>query len=133
MRSCFLQVRSVIAIRTAGDEILTRISACDELVRLRTAHRSRRGFDDRKLNTAARENLDVRIALIEKRFIESGAIHIERVRVLHDESTQTHQARFRSWLIAKLDLNLIPNLRQLLVRADFVARDAREYFFVRHA
>jgi hypothetical protein len=40
---------------------------------------------------------------------------------------------FGRGLVAKLDLNLIPHLRQLLVRADFVARDRGEHFFVRHA
>ncbi len=71
--------------------------------------------------------------MIQKRSIETFAIHVERVRVLHDESAQAHQAGFWPWLVAKLDLNLIPNLRQLLVRTDFIARDGREHFFMRHA
>ena len=71
--------------------------------------------------------------MIEKRTIETFAIHVERVRVLHYESAQTHQAGFWSWLVTKLDLNLIPNLRQLLVRSDFVAGDRGKDFFVRHA
>ena len=42
------------------------------------------------------------------------------------------QPRFGPRLIAKLCLNLIPDLRKLFVAAQFPARDGRHHFFVRH-
>src|SRR2546423_1227996 len=99
-----------------------RIGARDELIRFRATHRSRRSFDDREFNSAAREDVLVSFALIAERFIQPFPINVERVSVLHDEGAQAHQARLWPRLVAKLDLNLIPNLRQLLVRTDFITR-----------
>src|ERR1019366_6308754 len=43
------------------------------------------------------------------------------------------QSRFRARLVAKFGLNLVPDLRQLLVAAQFFTRDVGHHFFVRHA
>jgi hypothetical protein len=60
-----------------------------------------------------------------------GAIEvaIEAVGVLHDELAAAHQAEARTPLVAELGLDLVEVLRQLLVAADFLARDVGDDFF----
>ena len=43
------------------------------------------------------------------------------------------QAGFGPWFIAEFRLDLIPDLRQLLVAAQFAAGDGGHHLFVRHA
>src|SRR5207253_10149486 len=78
------------------------------------------------------EDSFVRFALIVERAIQPSLIDIESVRVLHNEVAHPQHAGLRSRLVAKLYLDLIPDLRQLLVRAEFVTGDRSEYFFMRH-
>ncbi|MNM50286.1 hypothetical protein D3C81_613140 [compost metagenome] len=56
---------------------------------------------------------------------------MERVRVLHQEFTRTHHAETRADFIAELGLNLEEVQRKLLVRADLVADQIGDHFFVR--
>ena len=65
--------------------------------------------------------------------VEPRGINVERVRVLHDELAHPQQARLGTRLVAELGLNLIPDLRQLLVAAQLLARDVGHDFFVGHA
>ena len=65
--------------------------------------------------------------------VQAAGIEIEGVGILHDELAHAQQAGFRPRLIAELGLNLIPDLRQLLVAAQFAARNGGHHFFVRHA
>ena len=67
------------------------------------------------------------------RNIESRRIDVKRVRVFHDELAHAQQSRLRTRFVAELRLNLIPNLRQLLVAAQFLARDVGHDLFVGHA
>src|SRR6185369_5936976 len=80
-----------------------------------------------------RENLLVSLTLIDKRLVEPGAIDVKRVCVLHDEGADTHQSRLGPCFIAKLGLDLVPDLWQLFVRTKLATRNRREHFFVRHA
>src|SRR5208283_5216329 len=57
----------------------------------------------------------------------------ERIRVFHDELTHPQQARLGARLVAELGLNLIPDLRQLLLAAQLLARDVGHDFFMSHA
>src|SRR5436190_18840033 len=82
--------------------------------------------------TAAKDSF-VGLTLSDKGLIESSFIDVERVGILNDESAQPHQPRLWTRLIAKFYLDLIPNLRQLFVRTQFISRNGGEYFFVRHA
>src|SRR5579885_267022 len=116
-----------------GDEVLARARARHELVGLRAAHRARTGLDDVVLDAAAVEDFFVRLALMPERHVESGAVNVEGVGVLHDELPESHQPRLRALLVAELGLNLVPHLRQLLVRAYLVARNRSENLLVREA
>jgi hypothetical protein len=85
------------------------------------------------LDAAAVEDSFVGFALVVEGVVEPGRVHVERVGVLHDELAEAHQPRLRPLLVAELGLHLIPDLRQLLVGANLVARDGGEDFLVRHA
>ena len=65
--------------------------------------------------------------------IEPRRVDVERVRILHHELPHPQQPRLRARLVSKLARNLIPDLRQLLVAAQFLARDLGHDFFFRHA
>ena len=65
--------------------------------------------------------------------IQAGGIEIEGVGILHDELAHAQQTGFGARLVAEFGLDLIPDLRQLFVAAQFAARDGGHDFFVRHA
>jgi len=64
--------------------------------------------------------------------IETGAVEVERVRVLHHELAHAEQPGLRARLVAELGLELVPDLREGAVAAH-LGRDRREHFLVRHA
>ena len=63
----------------------------------------------------------------------AGIVEIEGVGILHPKLAQAQQSGLGARLIAKLFLDLIPHLRQLLVRAQLPARDVGHLFFVGYA
>src|SRR5271156_315462 len=65
--------------------------------------------------------------------VEAGFIQIEGVAVLHDELPYTQQPGFWSRLVTKLGLDLVPDLRKLLVAGQLLARDIGHDLFVGHA
>ena len=65
--------------------------------------------------------------------VEARLVDVKGVAVLHDELAHAQQARLGPRLVAELGLNLVPDLRQLLVAAQFAARDRGHDLFVRHA
>src|SRR6266487_2295703 len=83
--------------------------------------------------TAACKDTLVSFTLILKRAVQTSFIQVKGVRILHDESAHAHQTGFWTRLVAKLHLNLIPDLRQLLVRAKFISRYGCEDLFMGHA
>ena len=64
--------------------------------------------------------------------VEAGRVDIEGVGVLHDELADTEQAGLGAGLVAELGLDLVPDLRELLVAAQLVARDGGHDLFVGH-
>ena len=65
--------------------------------------------------------------------VETGLVDVEGISVLHDELPYPQQPRLRTWFIAKLGLNLIPDLGKLLVAAQFFAGDVGHHLFMGHA
>ena len=102
-------------------------------MRLAAAHRARVRLDRDVLQAAAVEDPAVGLVVLVVRGVEAGLVHVEGVGVLHDELAHAQQAGFGPRLIAELRLDLIPDLRQLLVAAQFAARDDGHDLFVRHA
>ena len=66
-------------------------------------------------------------------FLQPVLVDIERVGVLHDELARAHHAKARPDLVAELRLNLVIIDRQLLVAAQFAARDIGNDLFVRRS
>jgi len=62
--------------------------------------------------------------------VEPGLVAVERVRVLHDELAHAQQPTARPGFVAFLGREVVPELRQLLVRLQ-LARVERHRFFVR--
>src|SRR5262249_9017060 len=82
---------------------------------------------------AAGEDAGINVVVLLVRDVEPCWINIKGVRVLHRELTYAQEPGLGSRLIAKLALNLIPDLGQLLVAAQLLARDLGHYFFVGEA
>src|SRR5215831_1632310 len=83
------------------------------------------------VQTAAVKDAAVRLPVLLVRDIEPRGMEIEGIRVLHDELPHPKKSAFRTGLVAELGLNLIPDLRQLLVAAQLV-RDRSHDFLVSH-
>ena len=63
--------------------------------------------------------------------VEPLLVPVERVRVLHDELADADEPAARTRLVPVLDREVVPDLRQLLVRAD-LTRVEGERLLVRH-
>ncbi len=57
-------------------------------------------------------------------------VEIERIGILHQEFTATHQPEARTHLVTEFPLNVIEIERQVLVRLDVGAEDLGDHFFV---
>ena len=64
--------------------------------------------------------------------VQARGVDVEAVAVLHDELAHAQQAGLGPRLITELGLDLVPDLRQLLVAAQLVARDGGHHLLVRH-
>ena len=133
LRSRLLQVRRIAAFRAACHHIFAGIGVDHELVRLRPAHGARMRFHRHKLQPTALKDGSVGVVVLAIRNVEPIGVDIKRVCVLHDELAHAQQSRFGTWLVAELCLNLIPDLRKLLIAAHLLACDFGHDFLVCHA
>src|SRR5207244_10328767 len=84
-----------------------------------------------RLQLTAGEDRLVRLAVRLEALLDALLVAVEGVRVLHDELADAEQAAARARLVSVLDREVVPELRQLLVRLD-LARVERDRLFVRH-
>ena len=75
-----------------------------------------------RLDAAALEDPVVGASVALEALVEPGLVAVERVRVLHDELAHAEQAAARPRLVAILGLEVVPELRQLLVALELAAR-----------
>ena len=101
-------------------------------MRLAAAHGAGVRFHHGVLQSAAFENAAIRLVVLLVCDVQAGLVHVERVRVFHHELAHAQQTGFRTRLVAELGLNLIPDLGQLFVAAQFAARDRGHDLFVGH-
>ena len=101
-RHRLLEVRRVAAAGTDDDPVLAGVAHGHELDRLAAAHRARRRLHRNRLDAAAREDAPVRVGVFLERSVETGAVDVERVRVLHRELAPAQHARLRPRLVAEL-------------------------------
>ena len=64
--------------------------------------------------------------------VQARLIHVERVGVLHEELAYAQEAGFGPRFVAELGLDLIPDLRELFIAAQFAAGDRGHDLFVGH-
>ncbi len=103
-----------------------------EFLRLRAAHGARVGFDGDELQTAAGKDAAVGLVVFVVGEVEASLVDVEGVGVLHEELSDAQEASFGARLIAELGLDLVPDLGQLLVAAEFLAGDVGDDLFVGH-
>src|SRR5947208_11966709 len=102
-------------------------------MRLAAAHGTRVRFYDDVVESASIEDLAIRPVMLVVSHIEAARIKIERVRILHDELADSQQTGFRPRLIAKLCLNLIPDLRQLLITTQLATSNGCDDLLMSHS
>src|SRR5262245_19971022 len=66
-------------------------------------------------------------------YVDAVPVDIKGIGVLHCELPHAEQPGLRSWLVAKLGLNLVPDLRQVAIGTNLAAGDCRKNFLVGHA
>src|SRR3974377_2443123 len=91
------------------------------------------GLNCKVVQAAALENAAVGFVMFPVADIKAGCVNVERIRVLHRELPHSKQAGLGARLIAKLLLDLIPDLWKLFVTAQLLARDFGTDFFGCHA
>src|SRR4051812_45640075 len=89
-------------------------------------------FDNRVLQAAPFEDTAVRLVMLVVREVEARLVHVEGIRVLHDELPDTQQTGFRTRLVTELSLDLVPDLRQLLIAAKLAPRNYGHHLLVGH-
>ena len=133
LRHRLLHIRLVAALCADHHEVFARIGRHHEFVRLAATHGARMRFHCKVLQAAAIEDAAIGVVVFLIRHVQAGGIHIERVRVLHDELADAHQPALGPRLVAEFSLDLVPDLRKMLVAAQFAARQDGHDFLVRHA
>jgi hypothetical protein len=132
-RCCLLEIGRVTADGAAGDEVFAGVGVDHELLRLRAAHGAGVCFDGHKLQSAASKDAAIDGVVQVEALVEAGFVDVEGVSVLHGELADAQQAGFGAGLVAELGLDLVPDLRKLLVAAQLAARDGGHDLFVGHA
>src|SRR5258708_29787108 len=64
--------------------------------------------------------------------VQASLVDIERIGILHQKLADAQKAGLGARLVAELSLNLVPDLRELLVAAELLAGDVGDDLFVSH-
>src|SRR5439155_11034296 len=128
-----LDVGGVAALRAHRDLVLAGRAGCHELVGTLAAHQPGVRLDDVVAQSAAIEDLAVRAFVRGVRTVEGGLVRIEGVRVLHHELARAEDTGTWARFVPLLRLDLVPDLREVAVRANLARREPRDDFLVRHA
>src|SRR5829696_4766547 len=113
-----LEVGRVVAVLARHERVLPRARRSEEVERLAPAHHPRLRFHLVDLEPAPFEDPPVRGLVLPEADVEPFLIAVERVRVLHDELADAEEAAARARLVADLRLEVVEDLRQLLVRLE---------------
>src|SRR5207302_8782515 len=111
-------VGGVVAVLTRDEDVLTGPGRREEVDAEFAAHEPALGLDVVRLESAADEDLLVRLAVRLEAALDALVVAVERVRVLHDELADAEQPSAPARLVAVLDCDVLAGLRQLSVRLD---------------
>ena len=113
-----LEVGRVVAVHAAHERVLARAGGREEVVRLVPAHLAALGLDLEELEAAALEDAVIRLRVLAEALVQTGLVAVERVGVLHDELADPKQPAPGPRLVPVLRLEVVPDLRKLLVRLE---------------
>ena len=125
-----LEIGRVVAALARDEHVLARACRREIVDRLVAAHHPRLGLHGIRLEPAALEHPVVRVEVLAKADVETFVVTVERVGVLHHELAHAEQRSARTRLVAHLRLEVVEDLRQLLVRLQ-LARVERDRLLVR--
>ena len=125
-----LEVGRVVPALARDEHVLARPRRCEVVDRLVAAHHPRLRLHGIGLEPAALEHPVVRVEVLAKADVETFVVTVERVGVLHHELAHAEQRSARTRLVAHLRLDVVEDLRQLLVRLQ-LARVERDRLLVR--
>ena len=114
-------------------QVFAGIRRHHELVRLAAAHGAGVRLHHQVFQAAAVEDAAVRVVVLVVGDVQPGLVQVEGVGILHEELAHAQQAGLGARLVAKLGLDLVPDLGKLLVAAQLAAGDGGHHLFVRHA
>ena len=109
-------VGEVVAVLAADENVLAGFRGRHEAGRLFATHDSGLGDDVVRLEPAALPDALVCSLVRVEAPVEPRLVAVERVRVLHDELAHAQKPAARPRLVALLRAEVVPELRQLLVR-----------------
>ena len=125
-----LEIGCVVAALARDERVLARAGRRQVVERLVAAHHPRLRLYRVRLEPAALEHPVVRLEVLAKADVEAFVVTVERVGVLHHELAHAEQPSARTRLVAHLRLEVVEDLRQLLVRLQ-LARVERHRLLVR--
>ena len=125
-----LNIGSVITAITTDHHIFAGIGQYHEFVTERTTDSAGVGIDHPIFQTAGLKDLAVGIAHLLITVVGTLFGRIERVGILHNKFTTTHQTEPRTNFITKLGLDLIEINRQLAIRLDVTANNIGNHLFM---
>ena len=130
-RSHNLEIGRVVAVLAGHEHVLAGTGRREEADAELPTHDPALRLDVIRLELTAVEDPSVGAAVPLEALARGGLVAIERVGVLHDELAHPQQASPGTRLVAVLDREVVPELRQLLVRAE-LARVEGHRLLVRH-
>ena len=102
----------------------------DELVAEVAADRAALGLHRDRLQPHALEGAHIRQHHRAIAHHRAGVVHVERIRVLHQELAPAHHAEARPHLVAELPLDVVQDLRQFAVRVHRLAEQIGDHLLV---
>ena len=126
-----LEIGREVAVLAGDERVLARSRRREEVDAELAAHDPALRLDVDRLDPAAGEDPLVRLAVRLEAALDAVLVAVERVAVLHHELAEAQEAGARARLVPVLGLEVVPELRQLLVRLD-LARVEGDGLLVRH-
>ena len=123
-----LDIRRVVAVLASNELVLARARRSEIVPRLPAAHNPGFGLHLVELEAATFEDPAVGLLMTLEALVQPGRVPVEGIRVLHDELAHAQQACAGTRLIPLLRAEVVPDLRQLLVRLQLPCVEGHRLF-----
>ena len=125
-------IRRVSTLCTYRYPVLSGGGGRHVLVRLGPAHEAAVALHAQELHPAAAEDPVVRPDVLGVTLLQPFLVHVERVGVLHQELAHPQHPALGPGLVAELELDLVPDLREVAVRTQLSSGQPGEDLLVGH-